>query len=44
MAASIRNPNLIELAELSPLDRRVINEAFRQTRKLQQRLELDFPG
>ena len=41
---SVPNPNLIELAQLSPLDRRVINEAFRQTRKLQQRLELDFPG
>lgn len=39
-----RNPNLVELALLSALDRRVINEAFRQARKLQQRLELDFPG
>jgi len=39
-----RNPNLVELASLSALDRRVINEAFRQARKLQQRLELDFPG
>ncbi len=39
-----RNPNLVELARLSALDRRVINEAFRQARKLQQRLELDFPG
>ena len=38
------NPNLVELARLSALDRRVINEAFRQARKLQQRLELDFPG
>ena len=43
-AASVPNPNLIDLAQLSPLDRRVINEAFRQTRKLQQRLQLDFPG
>jgi len=42
--SSDRNPNLVELAQLSPLDRRVINEAFRQARKLQQRLELDFPG
>ncbi len=39
-----RNPNLVELAQLSQLDRRVVNEAFRQVRKLQQRLELDFPG
>lgn len=39
-----RNPNMVELARLSALDRRVINEAFRQARKLQRRLELDFPG
>jgi len=38
------NPNEIELAELSTLDRRILNEAFRQARKIQQRLELDFPG
>jgi len=38
------NPNEVELAELSPLDRRIVNEAFRQARKVQQRLELDFPG
>jgi len=38
------NPNEIELAELSTLDRRIVNEAFRQARKIQQRLELDFPG
>ena len=38
------NPNRAELARLSALDRRVIAEAFRQARKLQQRLELDFPG
>ncbi len=42
--SSDRNPNLVELARLSALDRRVVNEAFRQARKLQQRLELDFPG
>lgn len=39
-----QNPNLVELSRLSALDRRVINEAFRQARKLQHRLELDFPG
>jgi CBS domain-containing protein len=38
------NPNEVELAELSALDRRIVNEAFRQARKVQQRLELDFPG
>ena len=38
------NPNVVRLANLSVLDRRVINEAFRQARKLQQRLQLDFPG
>ena len=38
------NPNCVEVSLLSPLDRRIINEAFRQARKLQQRLELDFPG
>lgn len=43
-APSDRNPNVVELAQLSVLDRRVINEAFRQARKLQQRLELDYPG
>jgi CBS domain-containing protein len=39
-----RNPNLVDLEHMSALDRRVINEAFRQARKLQQRLQLDFPG
>ena len=43
-ASAGENPNEIELAELSNLDRRIINEAFRQARKIQQRLELDFPG
>jgi CBS domain-containing protein len=38
------NPNAVELAELSALDRRIINEAFRQARKVQQRLQLDYPG
>ena len=37
-----QNPNQVELVKLSALDRRVIAEAFRQVRKLQQRLELDF--
>jgi len=38
------NPNEVELRSLSPLDRRILNESFRQARKVQQRLELDFPG
>jgi CBS domain-containing protein len=38
------NPNEVALADLSAIDRRVINESFRQARKIQQRLELDFPG
>jgi len=38
------NPNEVELRLLSPLDRRIVNESFRQARKVQQRLELDFPG
>ena len=37
-----RNANQVELVKLSALDRRVVAEAFRQVRKLQQRLELDF--
>ena len=37
------NPNLVPLASLSALDRRVLKEALRQVRKLQQRLELDYP-
>ncbi len=43
-AGSDDNPNEVELADLSAIDRRIINEAFRQARKLQQRLELDYPG
>ena len=43
-AGETDNPNEVELGELSALDRRIINEAFRQARKVQQRLELDFPG
>jgi CBS domain-containing protein len=37
------NPNLVPLASLSSLDRRVLKEALRQVRKLQQRLALDYP-
>ena len=35
-------PNLIYPRRLSLLDRRILKESFRQARKLQQRLELDY--
>jgi CBS domain-containing protein len=38
------NPNVVDPRELSVLDRRILKEAFRQARKIQQRLELDYPG
>ena len=38
------SPNTVPLAELSDLDRRILKEAMRQIRKLQQRLEVDYPG
>jgi CBS domain-containing protein len=38
------NPNVVDPRELSVLDRRILKEAFRQARKVQQRLELDYPG
>ncbi len=38
------NPNWVPLAELSELDRRILTEAMRQIRRIQQRLELDYPG
>jgi CBS domain-containing protein len=37
------NANLVPVASLPALDRRVLKEALRQVRKLQQRLALDFP-
>jgi CBS domain-containing protein len=36
------SPNTIRPGRLSVLDRRILKEAFRQARKLQQRLELDY--
>ena len=36
-------PNFVPLASLSELDRRVLKEALRQVRKLQQSLQLDYP-
>ena len=37
------NPNRIQVDALSPLDHRILLEALRQVRKLQQRLALDYP-
>jgi CBS domain-containing protein len=36
--------NVLDTRTLSALDRRILKEAFRQARKLQQRLALDYPG
>jgi CBS domain-containing protein len=38
------NPNVLPVARLSDLDRRILKEAMRQIRKVQQRLEVDYPG
>lgn len=38
-----RKANVVALGSVSELDRRVLKEAFRQARKLQQRLEVDYP-
>jgi CBS domain-containing protein len=38
------NPNVVPLERLSALDERILKEALRQVRKIQQRLELDYPG
>ena len=35
-------PNEVDLASLNELDRRILREAFRQSRKLQTRLRLDY--
>ncbi|MEO5784143.1 MAG: DUF294 nucleotidyltransferase-like domain-containing protein [Casimicrobiaceae bacterium] len=37
------NANSVPVASLSTLDRRVLKESLRQVRRLQQRLELDYP-
>ncbi len=42
--AVAENPNLVQLDSLSHLDLRILKEAFRQARKLQQRIELDYAG
>jgi CBS domain-containing protein len=38
------NANFVPLDDLSELDRRILKEAMRQGRRLQQRLALDYPG
>jgi CBS domain-containing protein len=38
------NPNSLDTRTLSGLDRRILKEAFREARRLQQRLALDYPG
>ena len=38
------NPNIAPLDLLPDLDRRILREAMREARRLQQRLELDYPG
>ena len=38
------NANIVPLDLLPDLDRRILKEAIRQIRRLQQRLELDYPG
>ena len=42
--AAAGNANVVPLDELSELDRRIVKEAMRQARLLQQRLALDYPG
>ncbi len=36
--------NVVPLSDLSALDRRILKEALRQVRAIQQRLEIDYPG
>ena len=43
LLAPFDNPNLVPLDDLSDLDRRILKEALRQVRTLQQRLQLDYP-
>jgi len=39
---SAANPNLIDLASLNDIDRRVLKESLRIARRLQQRIEMDY--
>jgi CBS domain-containing protein len=38
-----RTPNFVPLDSLSSLDQRILNNPLRQVRKIQQRLQLDYP-
>jgi CBS domain-containing protein len=40
--AAGRDSNLVEVATLNDIDRRILKESFRVARRLQQRIELDF--
>jgi CBS domain-containing protein len=40
--AAAEQPNRIDPATLNELDRRILKETFRQARKLQTRLALDY--
>jgi CBS domain-containing protein len=42
IARGLPPDNFFQPARLNPLDRRILKEAFRQARKLQERLRLDF--
>jgi CBS domain-containing protein len=42
--ASRAQANRVDPEQLSEIDRRILREAFRQARKLQQRLAMEFPG
>ncbi len=44
VAASDGNPNLIDVGALNDIDRRVLKESLRIARRLQQRIELNYPG
>ena len=41
-AASVHQPNLIAVDQLNHVDRRILKEALRMARQLQQRLEMDY--
>jgi CBS domain-containing protein len=41
-AVATGNPNLVDVAKLSDIDRRVLRESLRIARRLQQRVELDY--
>ena len=43
-AADLAQANCLDPRDLSALDRRILKEALRQARKLQQRLAMDYPG